>query len=104
MIEMGMIDKRTIEKFKQEAKEKGRDSSWLAYFMDSCDYEKAKGKTVEVGRAYFETKSKYFTLLDAPGHRNYVPNMIMGAACADYAGLVISASKDEYEIGFGKDG
>ena len=45
MIEMGMVDKRTIEKFKQEAKEKGRDSWWIAYVMDSNDEEKAKGKT-----------------------------------------------------------
>lgn len=104
MIEMGMVDKRTIEKFKQEAKEKGRDSWWIAYVMDSSDEEKAKGKTVEVGRATFETKSKQFTLFDAPGHKNYVPNMIMGAACADYAGLVISARKGEFEAGFEKDG
>lgn len=58
MINLGMIDKRTIDKFKQEAKDKGRDSWWLAYVMDSSDEEKAKGKTVEVGRATFETKTK----------------------------------------------
>jgi peptide chain release factor subunit 3 len=58
MIKLDLIDKRTIEKFKQEAKEKGRDSWWLAYVMDSSDEEKAKGKTVEVGRATFETKTK----------------------------------------------
>lgn len=104
MIKLGMIDKRTIEKFKQEAKEKGRDSWWLAYVMDSSDEEKAKGKTVEVGRATFETETKQVTLFDAPGHKNYVPNMIMGAACADYGGLVISARKGEYEAGFEKDG
>jgi len=104
MIKLGMIDKRTIEKFKQEAKEKGRDSWWLAYVMDSSDEEKAKGKTVEVGRATFETATKQVTLFDAPGHKNYVPNMIMGAACADYGGLVISARKGEYEAGFEKDG
>ena len=104
MIKMGMIDKRTIEKFKQEAKDKGRDSWWLAYVMDSSEEEKAKGKTVEVGRATFETETKQITLFDAPGHKNYVPNMIMGAACADYGGLVISARKGEFEAGFEKDG
>lgn len=104
MINLGMIDKRTIDKFKQEAKDKGRDSWWIAYVMDSSDEEKAKGKTVEVGRATFETPTKQITLFDAPGHKNYVPNMIMGAACADYAGLVISARKGEYEAGFEKDG
>ena len=101
---MGVVDERVIEKYKREAKEKGRDSWWLAYVMDSSDEEKAKGKTVEVGKAYFETKSKKFTVLDAPGHKNYVPNMIMGAAMADIGALVISARKGEFEAGFEKDG
>lgn len=52
---MGVVDSRTIEKYKLEAKEKGRDSWWLAYVMDVSDDEKAKGKTVEVGRATFDT-------------------------------------------------
>lgn len=51
----GEVDQRVIEKFKQEAKDKGRDSWWLAYVMDSNEEEKAKGKTVEVGRAQFDT-------------------------------------------------
>lgn len=101
---MGCVDERTIAKYKQEAKEKGRDSWWLAYCMDVGEEEKAKGKTVEVGRATFSTANKQFTVFDAPGHKNYVPNMIMGAALADYAGLVISARKGEYEAGFEKDG
>lgn len=101
---MGCVDERTIEKYKKEAKEKGRDSWWLAYCMDSSEEEKAKGKTVEVGRATFATATKQITVFDAPGHKNYVPNMIMGAALADYAGLVISARKGEYEAGFEKEG
>ena len=101
---MGCVDERTIEKYQREAKELGRDSWWLAYCMDVGDEEKAKGKTVEVGRATFNTPTKQFTVFDAPGHKNYVPNMIMGAALADYAGLVISARKGEFEAGFEKDG
>jgi peptide chain release factor subunit 3 len=101
---MGVVDARTIEKYKAEAKEKGRDSWWLAYVMDISESEKAKGKTVEVGRAQFDTEHKKYTVFDAPGHKNYVPNMIMGAACADIAGLVISARKGEFEAGFEKDG
>lgn len=101
---MGCVDERTIAKYKEEAKKLGRDSWWLAYCMDVGEEEKAKGKTVEVGRATFSTESKQFTVFDAPGHKNYVPNMIMGAALADYAGLVISARKGEYEAGFEKDG
>lgn len=104
MYMMGVVDARTIEKYKAEAKDKNRDSWWLAYVMDISDEEKAKGKTVEVGRAQFDTPSKKYTIFDAPGHKNYVPNMIMGAALADVAGLVISARKGEYEAGFEKDG
>jgi peptide chain release factor subunit 3 len=104
MYQMGVVDERVIEKYKREAKDKGRDSWWLAYVMDSSDEEKAKGKTVEVGRAFFETANKKFTILDAPGHKTFVTNMIMGAAVADVGALVISARKGEYESGFEKDG
>lgn len=73
---MGVVDQRTIQKYKEEAKEKGRDSWWLAYAMDINEEEKAKGKTVEVGRATFDISTKRITIFDAPGHKNYVPNMI----------------------------
>ena len=52
---MGVVDERTIEAYKKEAKDKNRDSWWLAYVMDSSEEEKAKGKTVEMGRAQFDT-------------------------------------------------
>ena len=72
--------------------------------MDINEEEKAKGKTVEIGRACFDTQKKRYTLFDAPGHKNYVPNMIMGAALADFGALVISAKKGEFEAGFDMDG
>jgi peptide chain release factor subunit 3 len=104
MLAMGIVDKRTIEKYKEEAKSKNRESWWLAYVMDENEEEKAKGKTVEIGRANFDTEKKRWTVFDAPGHKNYVPNMIMGAALADYGALVISAKKGEFEAGFEGDG
>jgi peptide chain release factor subunit 3 len=72
--------------------------------MDVNEEEKAKGKTVEVGRASFDTAKKRYTIFDAPGHKNYVPNMIMGAALADFGALVISAKRGEFESGFEMDG
>ncbi|KAH9257268.1 hypothetical protein BASA81_004425 [Batrachochytrium salamandrivorans] len=104
LLATGVVDKRTIEKYEKEAKERNRESWFLAYIMDTNEEERAKGKTVEVGTANFETEKKRFTLLDAPGHKNYVPAMIAGASHADVAVLVISSRKGEFESGFEKQG
>mmetsp|Transcript_28352 Transcript_28352/g.47662 ORF Transcript_28352/g.47662 Transcript_28352/m.47662 type:complete len:627 (-) Transcript_28352:203-2083(-) len=101
---MGKVDTRTIERFEREAKQRNRESWFLAFIMDTSEEERAKGKTVEVGRAHFETDNNRYTILDAPGHKNYVPNMIAGAAQADVGVLVISARKGEFETGFEKGG
>jgi len=101
---LGEVDERAIEKYKREAKVKNRESWFMAYIMDTYEEERDKGKTVDIGKASFSTPHRRFTLLDAPGHAGYIPNLLLGACQADVAGLVISAKKGEFESGFDKQG
>lgn len=108
----GMVDERTMDKYKREAKEAGRETWYLSWALDLTNEERSKGKTVEVGRAFFKVQipsadgpiERQFSILDAPGHKSYVPHMIGGASQADLGVLVISSRKGEYETGFERGG
>jgi peptide chain release factor subunit 3 len=104
LLDLGLINERIIDKYKQMAKENHRENWWIAYIMDEDPTEMKTGTTREVARRGFQTKKKRYTILDAPGHRNYVPMMIEGTSQADVAIIVISARKNEFEAGFQKTG
>jgi elongation factor 1-alpha len=102
IFKLGGISDREMAKLQATAEEKGKSSFGFAYYLDTCKEERERGVTIQCNTKEFFTDKYHFTIVDAPGHKDYIKNMITGSATADVGLLLVPAEKGGFEAAIAK--